>query len=46
MRELCDAVLAEFDVDEATCIADTQSFLQGMLDDGLIERAGEVLHNR
>lgn len=39
VRELCDAVLAEFDVEEAACVEDALSFLQGMLDDGLIERA-------
>ena len=38
VRELCDAVLAEFDVDEEACVADAVRFLQGMLDDGLIER--------
>lgn len=39
VRELCDAVLGEFDVEEATCLADVLGFLQGMLDDGLIEQA-------
>lgn len=39
VQELCDAVLAEFDVEEAACVADALGFLQDMLDDGLIERA-------
>ena len=38
VRALCDAVLAEFDVDEEACVADALRFLQGMIDDGLIER--------
>lgn len=35
--ELCAAVTAEFEVDEAECRRDVLRFVQSMLDDGLAE---------
>jgi hypothetical protein len=40
--ELCDAVLAEFDVEPEQCQADALEFLRGMIDDGLAEVVPET----
>lgn len=36
---ICAAVLSEFDVDEARCQTDALAFLQGMIDDELVQVA-------
>lgn len=40
IAELCDALLAEFDVEPERCQADALVFLQGMVEDGLAEVVG------
>ena len=45
IAELCAATQAEFEVDEARCAADALAFLQGLIDDGLVQvvpSAGET----
>lgn len=37
IAELCEAIQAEFAVDEARCLADALVFLQGMIDDRLAQ---------
>jgi hypothetical protein len=37
IAELCAAIQGEFDVDEERCRADAIAFVQGMIDDGLME---------
>lgn len=37
VAELCDAVLADFDVERERCQADALEFLQGMVEDGLAQ---------
>lgn len=39
ISEVCAAVLSEFDVDEARCQTDALAFLQGMIDDELVQVA-------
>lgn len=39
IAELCRAVQAEFEVDEARCVADTLSFVQSMIAGGLAQLA-------
>jgi len=37
VEELCHAVLAEFDVEPDRCETDALAYLQGMVEDGLVE---------
>ncbi|WP_080241461.1 HPr-rel-A system PqqD family peptide chaperone [Spirosoma rigui] len=42
LTSLCQALQVEFDVDEATCQEDTSSFLQDLVEKGLVTELSEV----
>ena len=42
VTEVCDALVAEFDVDRATCEGDVIRFLQEMADQGLVAVDGQT----